>query len=88
MALKVGRQLERRIAENIAKGSGYEENQRWYNRKIKELRKKYGGSFIAISEKKVIDSSSDFDRLLNAFKKELSEIYIVYVPKEGETTYW
>lgn len=88
MVLIINNSLKYELVKKISKKEEFEENQEWYNNNTKELKKTHGGSFIAIDKKEVVDSSSDFDKLFNKFKEKLSKVFIVYVPKEGEVTYW
>ncbi|MBU4266484.1 MAG: DUF5678 domain-containing protein [Candidatus Altiarchaeales archaeon] len=76
------------LAKQMAHKRPIDENQDWFNEHIKELKKEHGGTFVAIRNKYVIESNNDFDKLFEKFKKESSKVYIVYLPKEGEVSYW
>jgi len=45
------------------------ENNEWITRSIEELRKSYGGRYVAVRDRRVIDDDRDFDALLARVRK-------------------
>ena len=44
-------------------------NNEWIQERIAMLRKNYGDSYIAVKDRKIVDSDKDFDALLARIKK-------------------
>ncbi len=49
------------------------ENVEWVNGAVARLRRDYGGRYVAVKDRKVIDSDKDFKRLLVRVRKRRDE---------------
>ncbi len=45
------------------------ENLEWITRSMGNLRKKYGDRFVAVKDRKIVDSDSDFEALFERIRK-------------------
>jgi hypothetical protein len=68
---------------------GFSQNSEFYTKNIERMKKQNAGKFVAILDSNVILSDDDAKKLLdllrNKFsKKELSQVFITYVPTERE----
>ena len=64
-----------------------EVNSKFMSNNFREIRKKYGGAFVAILGGKIIASAVSFQEIMETLKDNkinLLEVIIQFVPKEGE----
>ncbi len=71
-------------AEAIKSIKRERDNLEWINKSISSLRKSYGDRFIAVRDRKIIDSDPDFETLLRRVRTlpEPEAVTIEYVTAE------
>ena len=57
-----------------------------YKKNLPELRKKYGGSFIAIYNKEILDTGKSPYKLFEKYDKLEKSVELFYIPRKGEST--
>jgi hypothetical protein len=75
------------LAGEIPKIEKQMEASKWFGEHEEDLRKKYGGKFIAIRDKR-IESSTDVDGLIGKLGVERSNWFIVYVSRKKTVACW
>lgn len=56
------------------------ENATWFSRNYESLKKKYDNCWIMIHNKKVVESASSFDEIMNATKKyDRNTVMVEYI---------
>lgn len=71
-------------AQLLEKG---EENNRWINEHMEELREEYGGEFIAVEDGDVIASDSDEAAVIKEVEEEAEDpesVIVTYIHEEGK----
>jgi predicted DNA-binding protein (UPF0278 family) len=72
IALPVNRRVDMNVnqTEILRSIRREQRNSEWINKSISTLRKKFGDRYIAVKDRKVIDSDEDFDALLLRIRKQ------------------
>jgi uncharacterized protein with gpF-like domain len=71
----------RKLKDNIKKKG---KNIQWLYNNLDKLREKYGGNYVLIKNKKIIDNDKSYKRLLKRVKKreDMDQYLIHYIDKE------
>jgi len=63
-------------------------NSEWIDRSLPALRKKFGDRYIAVKNRKVIDSDEDFDALLSRIRKLGDPEWVTFEFVTAEECIW
>lgn len=73
------------MGETVRLIEKFDRDSTWLAKNLEELREEYAGKYVAVKDKKVVDSDSEMETLLKRLKDEginPSNIPINYVSKE------